>query len=78
MKSKIIKIIKILGFGFNELIVDLPLSSGHFDSIEYVPDEDIILLHIFEDDNLDISFDFDDLPEEDKLKIWKILSIFYN
>lgn len=78
MKDKIVKLIKILGFGFNELIIELPLECGHFESIEYVPDEDIILLHIFQYENLDISFDFDDLEDDDQMRIWKILSICYN
>ena len=78
MKNKIINLIKILGFGLNEIVIDLNLGCGSFESIEYFPDEDSVILHIFNDPDLDITFDFEELDEEDQLKVYQTLSIFYN
>ena len=62
MKRKISKIIKILGIGLTELVIDIDLSLGTFNSIEWIKSENKIWLHMFhEDDDIQISFDFDDL-----------------
>lgn len=79
MKNKVSSIIKILGIGLTELIMDFELELYDFNSIEYVEKEDKIYLHIFEDDDLDITYDFEDLSEEDQLSIYVTLSsILYN
>lgn len=78
MKNKIVQLIKILGVGINELVMEINLDCGSFESIEWNKDEDKIYLHIFEDDDVDITFDFDELSEEDQLKLYQILAIFYN
>ena len=80
MKRKISKIIQILGIGLNELIIDIDLSIGLFNSIEWVKSENKIWLHIlYEDDEIDISYDFDDLDQFDKYIIYTLLSsIAYN
>lgn len=80
MKKKVIKLIKILGIGLNELIIDMELSFITFNSIEWVKGENKIYLHILDAyDDLELSFDFDDLSKEDKLEIYSILSaIAYN
>jgi hypothetical protein len=80
MKRKISKIIQILGIGLNELIIDIDLSIGTFNSIEWVKSENKIWLNIFHDENdIQISFDFDDLDKIDKYIIYTLLSsIAYN
>ena len=79
MKNKVSSIIKILGIGFTELIMDFELELYDFNSIEYDEKSDKIYLHIFEDDDLDITYDFDDLSEDDQLSIYVTLSsILYN
>ena len=80
MKRKIAKIIKILGIGLNELVIDFELSIGLFNSIEWSKSENKIWLHIFHDEeNIDIIFDFDDLDDFDKYIIYTLLSsIAYN
>ena len=78
MKNKIIQLIKILGIGINELVLDINLDCGSFESIEWNKEEDKIYLHIFEDEDIDITFDFEELSEEDQLKLYQILAIFYN
>lgn len=79
MKRKVATTIKILGIGLTELVMDFELDVYTFNSIEWVEDENKIYLHIFEDDDLDISYDFDDLSDDDQLSIYVTLSsILYN
>ena len=80
MKRKISKIIKILGIGLTELVIDIDLSLGTFNSIEWIKSENKIWLHMFhEDDDIQISFDFDDLDKIDKYVVYTLLSsIAYN
>lgn len=80
IKNKIIVLIKILGIGLNELVIDIDLDCGVFESIE-LEGVDKIYLHIFEDnenEELDMTFDFDDLTESDQLKVYNRLAIIYN
>lgn len=78
MKNKIINLIKILGFGLTEIVIDIKLSVGDFHSIEWEKSSNKVYLHIFKSGDLDIMFDFDELEEEDQLKIYQNLAIFYN
>ena len=80
MKKKVSKIIQILGIGLNEIIIDVDLSLGTFNSVEWVKSENKIWLHMFhEDDDIQISFDFDDLDKIDKYIVYTLLaSIAYN
>jgi hypothetical protein len=80
MKKKTAKIIQILGIGLHELVMDLELSFGTFNSIEWSKEENKIYLHIFNDfDDSQLTFDYDDLDREDKLEIYILLaSITYN
>lgn len=78
LKDKLIQIIKILGIGLNEIIIDIELDTITVNSIEWHPSDDKIYLHIFNDD-LDIELDFDDASEENQIIIFKKLSqIAYN
>ena len=76
MKRKIIKIIRILGIGHHELVMDLETKYGTFNSIEWIKPENKVWLHMFSDDDDDfqLSFDFDDLDDEDKYLIFLFLS----
>jgi hypothetical protein len=69
-----------MGIGLNELIIDIELSFATFNSIEYVKAENKIYLYIMhEDEDIEISYDFDDLNKEDKYLIYILLaSILYN
>lgn len=80
MKRKVSKIIQILGIGLTEIVMDIDLSLGTFNSIEWVKSENKIWLHMFhEDDDIQISFDFDDLDKIDKYIVYTLLaSIAYN
>jgi hypothetical protein len=73
LKRKVINSIKILGLGIKELVFDIELSEITINSIEYDKKNNLILLHIFKDDDFDIIYYFEDLSEKDKLKILKAL-----
>jgi hypothetical protein len=80
MKRKVAKMILIMGIGLTELVMDIDLSFATFNSIEYVKEENKIYLYIMrEDDDLEISYDFDDLDKEDKYVVYiSLASILYN
>ena len=80
MKKKVAKMILIMGIGLTELVMDIDLSFATFNSIEYVKGENKIYLYIMrEDDDLEISYDFDDLDKEDKMIVYiSLASILYN
>jgi hypothetical protein len=78
MRDKVINLIKILGFGINELVIDIKISLGNFNSIEWDDVDDNVYLHIFEKDNYDLVMSFDDLSSDDQLKVYQTLSIIYN
>lgn len=78
MKKKIIELIKILGVGMTELVVDIDLSLGTFNTIEFNKKKNKVYLHIFLEDDIDISVDFDDLDDDDQMKIYKELSVIWN
>lgn len=67
MKEKTIQLIKKLGDGHSELVINMYLEMGNFDTIEYKDGQ--IILHIFEKNDYDITFSYDVLSEEDKLII---------
>ena len=78
MLNKIIQIIKILGIGVNELIIDIELDSITINSIEWIQSSNKVVVHIFDED-YDIEMDFDDLSDENQLIILKTLSaLIYN
>lgn len=76
IKKKVENLIKNLGGNTLELLIEMPLSFSICDSIEYNETENRIYIHIFDGDDFDLICDFDDIEEEDKLKVYQILSSF--
>ena len=72
-KPELANIIKILGIDLNEVEININLGDLFFDTIEWVPDEDRILLHYFEGD-YDYEFDYDEFDEELQIEIYKMVS----
>jgi hypothetical protein len=72
LKNKIISFILIYGVDVEELILDFPLSIGSFHTIEYDKVLNEIVLHKFEWD-FDYPYLFDDLSNDDKLRVYQIL-----
>lgn len=73
MKDKIIDLISLLGAGLNELVFDFEIDDVKFNSIEWLPEEDVILLHVFEDES-DFHCDFENIDIDKQIKVYKILS----
>jgi len=73
VRKKVTKLISDIGLDISEIVIDLPLSFETFDTIEL--NNNIIILHRFLD-NLDYSYLFDELDDEDKLEVYKLLFIY--
>ncbi len=75
--SELLSIIKILGVGYNEIIIDIDLSEFSINSIE-VDSSDRIILHIFTG-YIDSYLYYDDLDREDQKIIYQTLyTLLYN
>ena len=78
MKKRISQIIKIMGIGMDELIIDIDLLDYTINSIEWSESENKIYLHIFHSD-LDIEIDFDDISKENKkILLLSLSQLIYN
>jgi len=75
MKEKVVDLIRILGIGLNELVFDFEIDGVKFNSIEWLPEEDVVLLHIFEDET-DMHCDFENIDIDKQIKVYKLLSSF--
>lgn len=73
MKHKLVNLINDLGQGLNELVFDFKIDGVKFNSIEWLPEEDIILLHIFEDEEIDYHYNFDGINIDKQIKIYEIV-----
>lgn len=79
MKKEVIKAIRIMGVGTKEILMDFSLSVGFFNSIEWIPDSNRLVLHMFAFNDFDLSVDWSDLSEDDRLEVYVVLrSILYN
>jgi hypothetical protein len=72
LKRKVIKCIKHLGKGICELLIDIELSFGVCNSVEFDESLNKIYIHVFIED-LDIVSDFEDLDEDDKIRVLYML-----
>ena len=73
IRKKVTKLISDIGLDISEIVIDLPLSFEKFDTIEL--NNNNIILHRFLD-NLDYTFSFEQLDDEDKLEVYKLLFIY--
>jgi len=72
LKNKIIKLVKFYGGSVNELVLYFPLSIGDYHTIEWDDVSNDLTLHMFDVD-YDYPLPFDDLSEQDKLRVYQIL-----
>lgn len=72
LKKRIVKLIYLYSKDLDELVIEIPLSLGTYQTIEYDKDSQEIVLHMFKSD-FDYPFLFDDLPDDDKLRVYQIL-----
>lgn len=78
MKSELVSLIRILGIGCTELVIDIDLERIVINSVEFrEPDE--VYLHHFTDYGFDFEIEFDDISLEDqKIVFWELKSLLYN
>ena len=79
MKKKVVNLIKILGITVNEIVIDIEFGDYKIDSLEWVPETDTIILHIWfevEDEEAEYEYDvdFETLSTTDQKQIYTILS----
>ncbi len=75
IKRKVKSLIEVLGVNISEIVIDIPVSDDIFNSIEYDIKDDKIYLYIF-DEELEYIFDFDELIDEEKVQVYKILELY--
>jgi hypothetical protein len=73
IRRKVSKLIKTIGVDISEIVIKLPLEDEIYDTIELVNND--IFLHMFVQD-LEYITNFDDLSDNDKLEVYKILFIY--
>lgn len=72
IKNKVIKLVRKYAIDVDELILEFPLSIGIYHTIEYDKVTNDLILHMFDLD-FDYPYYFDELSEDDKLRIYQIL-----
>lgn len=72
-RKKLISLIKMLSIVTNEIVFDFSIGDLDFNSIEWDKENNKVILHKFEDDDIDIEFDYDDLPERWKKELYFFL-----
>ncbi len=75
MKDKVSELIRVIGAGYTELVFNFTIDGIKFNSIEWVPEDDVILLHIFNGE-LDGYFNYEDMDIDKQIKVYKLLSKF--
>jgi hypothetical protein len=75
IRKKVIELIELIGINVSEVVLDIQLSEMTINTIEWIPSEDVLLVHVFQDD-LDFFYDFDELLEVDRLLILTTLSFY--
>lgn len=76
MREDIINIVKILGIGCTEIIIDIEVGGLYIDTIELR--DGMVFLHHFKGD-LDLEINFDDIEIKHQIEIHHILnSLLYN
>lgn len=68
LRKRAINYIDMIGLGIKEIVIDIKLSDMEINSIEYCDIKEKVLLHVF-DGEMDLTFDFDLMEENDRLII---------
>jgi hypothetical protein len=74
MKKSLIEWIKVKGVGYTEIVIPMVVEEDvQFDSIEWIPESNQVILHKFVGDEWDYEIDWDELPKSWQLEIFKQL-----
>jgi len=79
MKKKVANLIKILGITVNEIVIDIEVGDYKINSLEWIPETDKVVLHIWfevedEEGEYEYDVDFEILSAVDQKQIYTILS----
>jgi hypothetical protein len=79
MKKKVANLIKILGITVNEIVIDIEVGDYKINSLEWIPETDKVILHIWfevedEEGEYEYDVDFEILSAVDQKQIYTILS----
>jgi len=72
-RKKFIALIKLLAIVSNEIVLDFFIDDFSFNSIEWVKEKNKIILHKFEEGDIDLEYDFDQLPNNIKRELYLFL-----
>jgi len=73
MKKKLISLIKILGITQDEVIIDIDILETTFNTIEWRRKGHQVILHKFLEGDIEIEFNYDELPKKMKKEIYLFL-----
>jgi hypothetical protein len=73
MKKKLISLIKILGITQDEVIIDIDILETTFNTIEWRRKGNQVILHKFLEGDIEIEFNYDELPKKMKKEIYLFL-----
>ena len=73
MKKKLISLIKIMGITHDEVVIDITIDDLKFNTIEWRRKGNQVILHKFIDNDLEIEFNYDELPKKIKKEIYLFL-----
>ena len=73
MKKKLISLIKILGITQDEVILDIDILETTFNTIEWRRKGNQVILHKFLEGDIEIEFNYDELPKKMKKEIYLFL-----
>ena len=76
MKKKLISLIKIMAIDLDEAVIDIIVDDMVFNSIEWRRKGNQVILHKFPNDELDLEFNWDELPKKTKKEIYLFLLRF--
>jgi len=73
VKKKLISLIKILGITQDEVIIDIDILETTFNTIEWRRKGNQVILHKFLEGDIEIEFNYDELPKKMKKEIYLFL-----
>jgi hypothetical protein len=73
VKKKLISLIKILGITQDEVILDIDILETTFNTIEWRRKGNQVILHKFLEGDIEIEFNYDELPKKMKKEIYLFL-----
>jgi hypothetical protein len=77
-KDEVIKLVKILGIGLNELVITINLDGIIIDTIEYDKKTNKLFVNAWVTNEMEVQINYDDLNEKNQMMIYYTLSSLIN